>query len=41
MTGPSYAREESVGCSIFDVLCEYGVAGAVAMALRGTPTVER
>ena len=41
MTAPSYALEISLGCSNFDVLCEYGLAGVAAIALRGSPTVER
>ena len=41
MTGPSHAHKESLGCSIFDMLCEFEVAVVVAMALRGNPTVTR
>ena len=40
MTGASYARKESLECSIFDMLCEY-VVDVATMDVRGTPTVER
>ena len=38
MARPSYMREKSLGCSCFAyMLCEYGVTGVVAKALRGNP----
>ena len=40
LSRPSYACVKSSGCSIFNVHLEYGVAGVVAIAFKGTSTLE-